>query len=99
MVSNITPSCPSRKRQIAKAAHWSGLTAITGSIERRNNVLRIVNFHSVPDRYARAFDDLIRRLSRSWAFAAPADLPGLLQRRPDRPTLLFCFDDGLANTV
>jgi peptidoglycan/xylan/chitin deacetylase (PgdA/CDA1 family) len=98
-VSSIILSCPVRKRRIAQIAHWTGLTAIAGAVERRDSAFRVVNCHSVPERYASGFEGLIRRLSRSWAFAAPADLPGLLRRDPDRPTLLFCFDDGLANTV
>jgi hypothetical protein len=98
-MSSTISSCPDRKRRLAQVAQRSGLTAITGSLERRHPVVRIVNSHSVPERYAPAFGDLVRRLSRSWAFAAPADLPALLERPPDRPTLLFCFDDGLANTV
>lgn len=98
-MSSSILSCPVRKRRIAQIAHRTGLTAVAGAVERRRPVFRVVNCHSVPERYASDFEDVIRRLSRSWAFAAPADLPGLLQRRPDRPTLLFCFDDGLANTV
>lgn len=98
-MSSTISSCPSRKRGLAQIARWTGLTVLAAAHERRHPVFRIVNCHSVPPRYAAAFEDLIRLLSRSWAFAAPADLPGLLQRRPSRPTLLFCFDDGLANTV
>ncbi len=62
-------------------------------------MLRIVNSHSVPARFAGSFTALVRQLTRSWALAAPADLPELLERGPNRPTLLFCFDDGLANTA
>jgi peptidoglycan/xylan/chitin deacetylase (PgdA/CDA1 family) len=62
-------------------------------------VFRIVNCHSVPPRYAAAFAGQVKQLSRSWALAAPSDLQSLLEHGPERPTLLFCFDDGLANTV
>jgi peptidoglycan/xylan/chitin deacetylase (PgdA/CDA1 family) len=98
-VSSTISSCPSRKRRLAQIARWTGLTALAAAHEQRHPVFRIVNCHSVPERYGPAFGDLIQLLSRSWAFAAPADLPGILQRRFERPTLLFCFDDGLANTV
>lgn len=67
--------------------------------ERRSPALRIVNSHSVPSRYATAFAEQVRSLGRTWRFASPSDLPELLQRPVEKPTLLFCFDDGLANTL
>jgi hypothetical protein len=98
-VSSITPSCPPRKRQLATIARSTGVTALARALEHRRPVLRVVNCHSVPRRYAAAFAEQVERLSRSWELAAPSDLASLLQRGPERPTLLFCFDDGLANTV
>jgi peptidoglycan/xylan/chitin deacetylase (PgdA/CDA1 family) len=98
-VPSIIPSCPPRKRQLAMIAHGSGITTLASALERRHPVLRIVNCHSVPRRYAAAFAEQVEQLSRSWKLAVPSDLVTLLQREPDRPTLLFCFDDGLANTV
>jgi peptidoglycan/xylan/chitin deacetylase (PgdA/CDA1 family) len=98
-VSSTIPSCPPRKRQLATIAHNAGVTALARALEHRRPALRIVNCHSVPSRYAAAFAEQVDQLSRSWAFAGPSDLTSLLQLGPERPTLLFCFDDGLANTV
>jgi peptidoglycan/xylan/chitin deacetylase (PgdA/CDA1 family) len=55
--------------------------------------------HSVPDRFANSFAKQVEALKRRWSFAAPVDLTALLEVGVERPTLLFCFDDGLANTV
>ena len=93
------PSCPPRKRRLAAAARFGGATAAATAWERRRPALRIVNCHSVPSRFAGSFAAQVRQLSRSWTFASPSDLRDLLQRGVKRPTLLFCFDDGLANTI
>lgn len=53
----------------------------------------------MPERFAASFERLLERLSRSWAIAGPGDLRVLLERGPETPTLVVCFDDGLANTV
>jgi peptidoglycan/xylan/chitin deacetylase (PgdA/CDA1 family) len=98
-VSSSISSYPEGKRRLARFTRWTALTSIAGALDRRRRILRVVNCHSVPERYTPSFSALVRQLSRKWTLAAPADLPGLLQRRPDGPSLLFCFDDGLANTV
>jgi peptidoglycan/xylan/chitin deacetylase (PgdA/CDA1 family) len=59
----------------------------------------VVNYHSVPKRFAQRFEEQVRELARTWRFASPAELPALLQQGVERPTLLVCFDDGLANTI
>jgi peptidoglycan/xylan/chitin deacetylase (PgdA/CDA1 family) len=97
-VREILSTCPPRKRQVAAAARASGATLVAAWV-RRQRTLRIVNLHSVPARLADAFAEQVRRLSSDWALAAPSGLPDLLARGPTRPTLFFCFDDGLANTV
>jgi peptidoglycan/xylan/chitin deacetylase (PgdA/CDA1 family) len=84
---------------MAMAARASGATAVAAAWERRQRALRIVNFHSVPARFADMFAEQVGRLSGDWVFASPSHLPDLLEHAPDRPTLLFCFDDGLANTI
>jgi peptidoglycan/xylan/chitin deacetylase (PgdA/CDA1 family) len=84
---------------VAAAARVSGAAALVAAWERRQPALRIVNSHSVPARFADAFAEQVRRLSSDWVLASPSDLPDLLDHAPDRPTLLFCFDDGLANTA
>jgi peptidoglycan/xylan/chitin deacetylase (PgdA/CDA1 family) len=95
----VLSSCPPRKRQLAAVARAGGGTAVAAAWERRHPALRVVNLHSVPGRFADAFHALLQGLSRSWTFASPSDLPDLLARGVDRRTLLFCFDDGLANTI
>jgi peptidoglycan/xylan/chitin deacetylase (PgdA/CDA1 family) len=92
-------SCPPSKRRVARILGATGAIRVAQLAERRRPALRIVNCHSVPDRSAAAFADLIGTLARSWTFASPADLPALVDGGPDRPTLLVCFDDGLMNTV
>jgi peptidoglycan/xylan/chitin deacetylase (PgdA/CDA1 family) len=62
-------------------------------------VLRVVNYHSVPRRFAQRFEEQVHELARTWRFASPAELPALLQQGVEQPTLLVCFDDGLANTI
>lgn len=98
-MSAVLSSCPPRKRQLAAAARGIGAIAVATAWERRRPSLRIVNLHSVPGRFKDAFADLVRELSLSWTFALPSDLPELLTRRVTRSTLLFCFDDGLVNTI
>jgi peptidoglycan/xylan/chitin deacetylase (PgdA/CDA1 family) len=95
----ILSSCPPRKRRLAELTGATGATAAATAWERRRPALRIVNYHSVPPRFAHEFAEQLRHLSRSWTFAAPCDLSGLLEGGVERPTLLFCFDDGLASTV
>lgn len=75
------------------------MTAAAAAWEHRRPPLRIVNCHSVPPRFAGDFAAQVRSLARSWSFATPGDLTGLLAQGVDRPTLLFCFDDGLANAI
>lgn len=91
-------SCPSQKQAIARAARASGAASAARAWERRRPALRIVNYHSVPSRFERQFAAQIAMLRRTWVFASPADLSSLLAGA-ERPTLLFCFDDGLSSTV
>lgn len=98
-MAQVLSSCPPRKRQLAALARVGGATAAAAAWERRRSPLRVVNSHSVPARFADAFAAQVRALSRFWAFASPADLPNILAHGVDRPTLLFCFDDGLLNTI
>lgn len=98
-MSPVLSSCPPRKRRLAAFARASGATAAATAFERRRPALRVVNSHSVPTRYAGAYADQVRSISRSWTFAAPAELPGLLDSGVVSRTLLVCLDDGLANTI
>lgn len=70
---------------------------MTLAAERRRPSLRVLNYHSVPARYATAFAkqlDLLRARYRP----APADeLECLARDGVDEPTCLLTFDDGLAN--
>ncbi|HEV7565371.1 MAG TPA: polysaccharide deacetylase family protein [Microbacteriaceae bacterium] len=95
----LLTSCPPRKRQLAAVARGTGLTGAAIWWESRHPELRIVNSHSVPDRFAASFAQQVERLARRWSFTTPADLPRLLEAGVECPTLLFCFDDGLANTL
>jgi peptidoglycan/xylan/chitin deacetylase (PgdA/CDA1 family) len=98
-VAQVITSCPPKKRRLAAMAHAIGATAAASAWERRKPTLRVVNSHSVPPRFEQAFTAHVQALSRTWQFASPADLLTLLEEGPSRPTLLFCFDDGLANAI
>jgi peptidoglycan/xylan/chitin deacetylase (PgdA/CDA1 family) len=98
-VPPVISSCPPRKRQLGALSRAAGATAVASGWERRSPALRVVNSHSVPPRYAAAFAEQVRWLRKTWTLASPSDLPELLERPVEQPTLLFCFDDGLANTL
>jgi peptidoglycan/xylan/chitin deacetylase (PgdA/CDA1 family) len=98
-VGPVLSSCPPRKRQLAALSRSVGATALAAGWEHRRPALRIVNCHSVPQRFAEAFAAQVQALARSWVFASPSQLTDLLAHGVDQRTLLFCFDDGLANVI
>jgi peptidoglycan/xylan/chitin deacetylase (PgdA/CDA1 family) len=64
-----------------------------------SHVVRVVNYHGTPVKYAKSFRDQIRWFNRWYRPVGLQDLArfldGTWERDPDRPGLLLTFDDGL----
>ena len=60
--------------------------------------LRVVNYHSVPERFVEQFRRQLAHVARSHRIAAASELPQLIAGVSE-PTLVMCFDDGLKSTI
>lgn len=92
------PSCPPRKRQVARVVSRTPLPAAARRWERARPLSRIFNFHSVPEAYVDSFEQILDHLAARFEPAWPEELEDLLRAGPETHSrALFTFDDGLAN--
>ena len=99
-MSAWTPTCPPRKAIAARVLALTPTTRVRRLHETRWPILRIFNFHSVPDRYAHRFEELLERLAARFTFALPEQLERLISDGPGRRSqAILTFDDALANHV
>lgn len=91
-------TCPSRKRRLARVLARTPLTPAAEFLEKRLPGVRVLNFHSVPARYANAFARQVESLAERYRIADPGELNTLVAAGPGaRAAVLITFDDGLAN--
>ena len=90
-------------RTLTTVASRSRLSAMARGVLHRSTpeAIRIVNYHSVPERFQSDFAVQLRWYAQRFEFARPADLRQLVQGEGPwpyrRPAILLTFDDGLAS--
>jgi peptidoglycan/xylan/chitin deacetylase (PgdA/CDA1 family) len=94
----LIASCSPRKRAAARIVARTPLARLARLRDRRQPVVRIFNYHSVPRQLQAAFERQLDHLSTRFQIAGPYELEHLLREGPgEQSTAILCFDDGLAN--
>jgi peptidoglycan/xylan/chitin deacetylase (PgdA/CDA1 family) len=94
----VLTTIAARKLQIANAVSHTPLSLAARRWESMRPLVRIFNYHAVPQRYLENFDRHLLHISRRFRIARADELERIVLQGPgERSVALFSFDDGLRN--
>lgn len=89
-----------RKLHAANAVSHTPLSLAARRWESLRPLVRIFNYHAVPQRYLENFERHLLHISRRFRIARADELESIILQGPgERSVALFTFDDGLMNHV
>jgi peptidoglycan/xylan/chitin deacetylase (PgdA/CDA1 family) len=88
-------SYPARKAAVARAAAVTGVSRLSQVLQARVPHLRVLNYHGVPQRLEASFVAQIEHVLERYRPVAVDEVLGA--KALQAPSVIFTFDDGLAN--